>query len=55
MNNEVPQPPDPFWKFREGSALAWIAVCLMLLAAIFSVDYVLYPDGSALQLTQLSR
>ena len=48
-------PSDPFWKFREGSAFAWIAVCLLLLAALFGVAYALNPDGTPLQLTQLPR
>lgn len=55
LTTGAPQPLDPFWKFREGSALAWIAVCLILLGAIFGVGYAFYPDGSALQLTQLPR
>lgn len=55
MYHPAPEPPDLFWKFREGSAFAWIAVCLCLIAAIFGVSYVLSPDGSTIQLTQLPR
>jgi hypothetical protein len=51
----VQEPFDPFWKFREGSAGAWIAVCLIVLGVIFGIGFVLYPDGSPLQLTQLPR
>jgi hypothetical protein len=40
MRHPAPQPPDPFWKFREGSAFAWIAVCLAVLAVIFGFGYV---------------
>jgi hypothetical protein len=55
MNNQAEQPPDPFGKFREGSAFAWIVVCLVLLGAVFGVGYAFYPEGSALQLTHLPR
>jgi Tfp pilus assembly protein PilO len=53
--SEGPPSPDPLRRFRDGSAFAWIAICLLLLATIFGVGYAFYPEGEALQLTQLPR
>jgi len=55
MTSQDQEPPDPFWRFREGSGYAWIAVCLILLLTIFGIGYAFYPDGTALELTQLPR
>ena len=44
---------DPFWKFREGSALAWIVIGLLLLGIIFGAAAALYPDQSPVQFTQI--
>ena len=34
---------DLFWKFREGSAFAWIAICLLLVGVMMGVCLLVYP------------